>query len=162
MARELTDEQIGIICECIQRPKLAIWADMGAGKTAITLHAIAELFRLGMITRAVVVAPRAVADSTWAQEAALWPDTQDLRVVVLRGTPAQRKAQAEAPADVFCIGRDGLAERNARGGCIASADLSTLAKTRHPRFSSSMRRRPSKTRVQAASVHSPTSSGVAS
>lgn len=63
MARALTDEQIGIICECIQRPKLAIWADMGAGKTAITLHAIAELFRLGMITRAVVVAPRAVADS---------------------------------------------------------------------------------------------------
>lgn len=128
MARALTDEQIGIICECIQRPKLAIWADMGAGKTAITLHAIAELFRLGMITRAVVVAPRAVADSTWAQEAALWTDTQYLRVVVLRGTPAQRKAQAEAPADVFCIGRDGLAERNARGGCIASADLSALAK----------------------------------
>ena len=72
MARELTDEQKDIICACVMRPYLAIWADMGAGKTAITLHAIAEMLRLGFIRRAVVVAPRAVADSTWAQEAALW------------------------------------------------------------------------------------------
>ena len=125
--RELTDEQKDIICACVLRSKLAIWADMGAGKTAITLHAIAELLRLGFITRAVVVAPRAVADSTWAQEAALWPDTKDLRVVVLRGTPSKRKAQASTPAEIYCIGRDGLAEKNAHRGCIASADLLALA-----------------------------------
>ena len=69
--RTLTAEQCDVIGQIIDRPKLALWADMGAGKTAITLHAIAELLRLGMITRAVVVAPRAVADSTWRQEAAL-------------------------------------------------------------------------------------------
>lgn len=58
--RELTDEQKAIVCACVMRHFLAIWADMGAGKTAITLHAISELLRLGFIRRAVVVAPRAV------------------------------------------------------------------------------------------------------
>ena len=127
MDRELTDEQKEIICACVMRPYLAIWADMGAGKTAITLHAIAELLRLGFIRRAVVVAPRAVADSTWAQESALWDDTKDLRVVVLRGTPSKRKAQAATPAEIYCIGRDGLAEKGEHRGCIASADLKALA-----------------------------------
>lgn len=125
--RVLTNEQIGIICQCIERPFLALWADMGAGKTAITLHAIAELFRLGFIRRAVVVAPRAVADSTWSQEAALWDSTKHLRVITLRGTPAQRKEQAATPAEVYCIGRDALAEKGARRGCIASPDLLALA-----------------------------------
>ena len=127
MTRMLTDEQTEIVCQCVLRPHLAIWADMGAGKTAITLHAIVELLRLGFITRAVVVAPRAVADSTWAQEATLWDDTRDLRVITLRGTPAQRKAQAATPAEVYCIGRDALAEKGARRGCIASQDLMALA-----------------------------------
>lgn len=125
--RVLTDEQIEVVCQCINHPFLALWADMGAGKTAITLHAIAELLRLGLIRRAVVVAPRAVADSTWAQEAALWDSLNHLRVITLRGAPAQRKAQASTPADVYCIGRDALAEKGARRGCIASPDLLALA-----------------------------------
>lgn len=126
MTRELTARQRDIVCACITRPYLAIWADMGAGKTAITLHAIVELLRLGYIRRAVVVAPRAVADSTWRQEAALWPDTRGLRVITLRGDASKRREQAATPADVYCIGRDGLAEKGARRGCIASPDLLAL------------------------------------
>lgn len=125
--RTLTAEQCDVIAQIIDRPKLALWADMGAGKTAITLHAIAELLTLGMITRAVVVAPRAVADSTWRQEAALWPHTSQLRVVTLRGEKQARKWQAAQPADVYCIGRDALAVPGKRGGCIASDDLLALA-----------------------------------
>lgn len=128
--KELTPQQRDIVCACVLRPKLAIWADMGAGKTAITLHAILELLRLGYIRRAVVVAPRAVADSTWRQEAAAWPATRSLRVVTLRGDKEKRKEQAATPADVYCIGRDALAEKGARKGCIASVDLLTLAS--HP------------------------------
>lgn len=125
--RELTQRQRDIVCACILRPRLAIWADMGAGKTAITLHAIIELLRLGYIRRAVVVAPRAVADSTWRQEAELWPATKSLRIQTLKGPAAKRREQAATPADVYCIGRDALAEKGARKGCIASPDLLALA-----------------------------------
>lgn len=128
MIRELTERQKDIVARAIDQPYLAIWADMGAGKTAITLHAVAELIRLGLIKKAVVVAPRAVADSTWSQECALWPMTSWMRVVTLRGDQKTRKAQAAEPAEVYCIGRDGLAEKGARRGCIASQDLLTLAR----------------------------------
>ena len=127
MARVLTAEQCDVIAQIIDRPYLALWADMGAGKTAITLHAIVELIRLGLITRAIVVAPRAVADSTWRQEAALWPRTSALRVVTLRGDKRARKWQAMEPADVYCIGRDALAVPGVHRGCIASEDLLNLA-----------------------------------
>lgn len=127
MQRRLTAEQCDVIAQIIDRPKLALWADMGAGKTAITLHAIAELLRLGLISRAVVVAPRAVADSTWRQECALWPYTSHMRVVTLRGDKRERKWQAAQPAEIYCIGRDALAVPGARRGCIASDDLLALA-----------------------------------
>ena len=125
--RILTGEQCDVVGQVIDRPYLALWADMGAGKTAITLHAVAELLRLGLIKRAVVVAPRAVADSTWRQEAELWPATASLRVVTLRGDKPTRKAQAATPADVYCIGRDALAVPGAHRGCVASPDLIALA-----------------------------------
>lgn len=127
MTRTLTAEQCDVIGQIIDRPYLALWADMGAGKTAITLHAIAELLRLGLIKRAVVVAPRAVADSTWRQEAALWPFTAGLRVVTLRGDKSTRQAQARTSADVYCIGRDALAIPGVHRGCVASPDLAALA-----------------------------------
>ena len=127
MTRTLTAEQCDVIGQIIDRPFLALWADMGAGKTAITLHAIAELLRLGFIKRAIVVAPRAVADSTWRQEAALWPSTASLRVITLRGDKNIRKEQARTPADVYCIGRDALAIPGAHRGCVASDDLVALA-----------------------------------
>ena len=125
--RILTGEQCDVVGQVIDRPFLALWADMGAGKTAITLHAVAELLRLGLIKRAVVVAPRAVADSTWRQEAELWPATASLRVVTLRGDKSTRKVQAATPADVYCIGRDTLAVPGAHRGCVASQDLTALA-----------------------------------
>lgn len=127
MQRRLTAEQCEVIAQIIDRPKLALWADMGAGKTAITLHAIAELYRLGLIKRAVVVAPRAVADSTWGQECALWPHTSHMRVITLRGDARTRKLQTAQPAEIYCIGRDALAVPGARRGCIASPDLLALA-----------------------------------
>ena len=127
MTRYLTEQQREIVAQIIDRPYLALWADMGAGKTAITLHAAAELYRLGMIRRVVVVAPRAVADSTWAQEAKLWTETAFMRVITLRGDKSVRKVQAAQPAEVYCIGRDALAVPGERRGCIASPDLLALA-----------------------------------
>lgn len=125
--RALTDDQKRLVDECIRRRFVAVWADMGAGKTAITLHVIASLLLIGCIDRAVIVAPRAVVDSTWKQEAALWDATKDLRVEILKGNPAKRKEQASTPADVYCIGRDGLAPKNAARGHFASQDLLTIA-----------------------------------
>ena len=67
---QLTDEQSRIAQELINRSFVALWADMGAGKTAVTLTAVNALLQAGKIDRAIVVAPRAVANDTWTSEAA--------------------------------------------------------------------------------------------
>ena len=42
---QLTDEQSRIAQELIDRPFVALWADMGAGKTAVTLTAVFALLQ---------------------------------------------------------------------------------------------------------------------
>jgi SNF2 family DNA or RNA helicase len=62
-----------------------VWLFMSAGKTVISLTAIRERILRMEISRALVVAPKRVAESTWRQEARKWAHTQGLTVSLLRG-----------------------------------------------------------------------------
>ena len=61
-----------------------ILAPVGAGKTAITLTAMADMIRTEFLNRFLVVAPLRVAASVWPQEARKW--APKLRVAVATGT----------------------------------------------------------------------------
>jgi superfamily II DNA or RNA helicase len=68
-------------------------AVMGAGKTTVAEHAIADLKRQGELDRpALVVAPLLIAETVWHAEAQLWQDTADLQIERIIGTPKQRLA----------------------------------------------------------------------
>jgi superfamily II DNA or RNA helicase len=83
-------------------PRAMVLAPVGAGKTAITLTAIA---RQG--GRFLVLAPLRVATSVWPMEAPKW--APKLKVVVACGTPAQRlRALQDASADVVVTNYDNL------------------------------------------------------
>lgn len=88
----------------LAHPHVGILLDMGLGKTSITLSAIEELMlnRLECET-AVVIAPPAVAASTWADEALKWDHLSDLRVVVCEGNPKKRIEALKTPAEVYVI-----------------------------------------------------------
>lgn len=75
--------------------------DMGLGKTRTVLEALTP-DRLP----ALVIAPRRVAKEVWPAESKLW--TPHLRVVHVTGSPAQREALLQQPADVYVLGRDNL------------------------------------------------------
>ena len=81
---------------------------MGGGKTVITGAAIAELYREGHITSALVVAPKMVADRTWRSELQEWSELADLRVSVALGNARQRGLALEAPADIHVVTYDNL------------------------------------------------------
>jgi hypothetical protein len=66
--------------------------DLGSGKTAATLTAIAELIRDGVIRHALIIAPKRVAELVWPAEIANWAHLAHLRYAVLNGNPAERKA----------------------------------------------------------------------
>ncbi|MBR2783039.1 MAG: DEAD/DEAH box helicase [Firmicutes bacterium] len=99
---------------CIRRivedTAVGLYLDMGLGKTVITLTAIAELklnrFR---ICKALIVAPKKVAEATWQTEARKWDHLQGLRVATILGTARQRKAAALSAADVYVVNRDNVA-----------------------------------------------------
>lgn len=90
----------------LDKPYCALFLDMGLGKTVITLTALQQLMDECEISRALVVAPKKVAEATWATEAAKWEHLKALRVAKVMGTEKQRKEALAEKADVYVIGRD--------------------------------------------------------
>ena len=81
-----------------------ILAPVGAGKTAITLTAMADMTARGHCDRWLVLAPKRVCLSVWPVEVKKWADQLKLTVAV--GTPAQRKAAFESDADIVVANYD--------------------------------------------------------
>lgn len=94
---------------CVEREKCALFLGMGLGKTVVTLTVLAErLWDEFTVRRCLVIAPKNVAESVWAQETRKWDHLTGLRCSVLSGTPKQRLAALHKDADLYIIGRDNL------------------------------------------------------
>lgn len=90
----------------MEKSRCCLFLDMGLGKSVVTLTAIQDLIDGCEINGALVVAPKKVAETTWAQEARKWDHLSGLRVVTVTGTAKQRLAAIAEEADVHVIGRD--------------------------------------------------------
>ena len=89
-----------------ERDRAMILAPVGAGKTAITLRAMAEMKRDGHTRRWLVVAPKRVCADVWPVEVKKW--TPDLTMAVAIGNNAQRKAAFASTADIVVFNYDNL------------------------------------------------------
>lgn len=97
------------ISRIISDPAVGLLLDMGLGKTAITLTAINELkFNRFEISRALVIAPKKVAEATWSSEAQKWEHLRHLRISKIIGTETQRIRAVNTPADVYVINRENI------------------------------------------------------
>ena len=83
-----------------------ILAPVGAGKTAITLTAMAEMTSKGHCDRWLVLAPKRVCTSVWPVEKPKWAEHMSMAVAV--GTPAQRKAAFAADVDIVVTNYDNI------------------------------------------------------
>lgn len=89
-----------------EHPRCGLFLDMGLGKTVSTLTALQNMIDDCEVERALVVAPKKVAETTWSTEAEKWDHLQGLRVVKVMGNIKQRKLALASKADVYVIGRD--------------------------------------------------------
>lgn len=97
------------ISRVISDPFVALFLEPGLGKTVITLTAIKELkFNMWVVGRPLVVAPKKVAEATWASEAAKWDHLKDLKVIPILGTEKQRINALYSPGDVWVINRENI------------------------------------------------------
>ncbi len=98
---------------CIERivadPAIGLFLRPGLGKTSITLTAINVLkYYKWSICKALVVAPKKVAEGTWSKEASKWDHLQHLRVVPILGSATKRVKALNTPADVYVINRENI------------------------------------------------------
>ena len=98
MSRQLRphqDKMVGHICNT---PYGGVWAGMGSGKTASALFALKILREEFGCIRALVVAPLRVAQSSWHDEIAEWPELADMtyEVALLNGI---NKTDSFTPVD---------------------------------------------------------------
>lgn len=93
----------------LEQPACGLFLDMGLGKTVITLTAIVELMHDRFdVARVLVIAPKKVAEETWATEAQKWEHTRHIRIAKVLGSASQRRAALESPADVYVINRENV------------------------------------------------------
>lgn len=80
--------------------------DMGTGKTLSALWAYDYLRELGVLHRALIVAPLSTLEDTWADE--VFTHFMHLEAVVLHGTKERRLKLLDQEADIYIINHDGI------------------------------------------------------
>lgn len=88
---------------------LGLFLDMGLGKTVITLTAVNDLrYNRFLVKKALVIAPKKVAEDTWTREAEKWDHLKLLRVVPVLGSEKKRIRALNSPGDVYVLSRDNV------------------------------------------------------
>lgn len=103
------DYQRYCITRILQQPRLALFLDMGLGKTVVTLTAVNDLrYNRFLIRRCLVIAPKKVAEDTWTREQAKWEHLHLLKIVPVLGSKNKRIRALNSPGDVYVINRDNV------------------------------------------------------
>lgn len=105
---EMLDYQIATAGFIEQMKRVAIWLDMGWGKTVSAATAMDYLITEGIARRWLVTAPKSVANDNWEQELNSWEHLYGLKVSKILGDAKQRKAALNKKADVYIVNHDNV------------------------------------------------------
>lgn len=101
------DYQAYAIDKIIDNKRFGLFLDMGLGKTVSTLTAIEQLkYDYLDVDKVLVIAPKRVAEDTWAQEVEKWTHLTYLDVSLVLGTPKQREQALEKDADIYVTNKE--------------------------------------------------------
>ena len=100
--------QKAAIASLVDSNRLALFQDMGLGKTVEVLTAIQELRMRWRVARVLVVAPKKVAEATWTAEAERWDHLCGMRISRVLGTLKQRTLALNTPAELYVINRENV------------------------------------------------------
>jgi len=100
--------QVRAIRHTLDHPHVALWLDMGLGKTIVTLCAMTDLFDRLKVYGALIVAPLRVCQAVWRQEAIAWEYTRHLTFRMISGNPKKRARALRTPAMIYLINYENL------------------------------------------------------
>lgn len=103
----LHDYQVFGYKHIVDTPYCGLFLDMGLGKTVTTLTAINDLIYEELeVNKVLVIAPKRVAETVWAQECEKWDHLKHLRVSIVKGVLPRRLEALNTTADIYVISRD--------------------------------------------------------
>ena len=120
---DLRHYQVTGVEHAVTHPYAGLFLEMGLGKTITTLTAIVRLQRAGQVRKALIIAPKRVAESVWHTEAANWSHTRHLVFSHVLGDARKRKAALEAKADIYLINRENVSWLSAHWGGAFPMDM---------------------------------------
>lgn len=132
---KLRDYQEKAVDFLFERDRAMILASVGAGKTAISLTAMEEMYQQGHIKRWLVLAPKRVCIDVWPVEQPKWATKLTMAICV--GTPKQRAAAIAADTAVMVINYDNiqwLSEQNLNFDGVVFDELTKLKNPSGKRF----------------------------
>ena len=100
------DYQTRAIEWCLNKPRCGLFLPMGAGKTVITLTAIANLKKSGEANKVLIIAPIRVARTTWPAEIDKWDHTKSLTYSLVDGDVKKRARALEQDLDIYIVGKE--------------------------------------------------------
>lgn len=86
-----------------------LFAEVGRGKSSITLTLLEELMANIEIRKPLIIAPKRVASSTWKNEISKWDHTKHLKLSRIIGLEKPRIEALMTEADVYTVSRDNIA-----------------------------------------------------
>jgi len=92
----------------LNRHFVALFLDMGLGKTVTTLTLIKHLLYSFEINKPLIIAPKFVTEQTWPEELDKWAHLEGLTYSVIMGNPEKRLRALRAPADMYIISWDNI------------------------------------------------------
>lgn len=93
----------------MQNEFCALFVDMGLGKTVMALTAVVDLLDAELIKKALIIAPRRVANKTWPDEIDNWDHTAMRTYRVLNDKkPEDRARAAQGSEDIHIVSRDNI------------------------------------------------------
>lgn len=107
---DLHDYQLEAVEHIINNESAGLFLEMGLGKTVSTLTAINFLMYEDLeIDSVLVIAPKRVVESVWAEEGSKWEHLRKLKFSKVIGNERERLAALSKNADVYLISRDNVA-----------------------------------------------------
>lgn len=95
------------IDKIINNKKYGLFLEMGMGKTVSTLTAIEQLkYDYLEVDKVLVIAPKRVAEDTWAQEIDKWNHLSNLTISLVLGTSKQRTEALAKDADIYVTNKE--------------------------------------------------------
>lgn len=103
--QQLHQYQMNIVGKSNSIPNIGLFLPPGLGKTVTTLTIIAEQ----MQGKTLIIAPKRVAETVWAEETRKWKHLTSLRCSKILGNEYQRIEACKADADIYIINLENVA-----------------------------------------------------